>query len=236
MFFVHATVEAKWFTMNSSQWNVRGDNSLWFCVSLSMQYFVHFFVIYSFWFHRESALLCQFATCNVRRWHLSRFQDWYWMYTFSQLVSRYKTEKEHEIQTLCISWCKDSNSSHADAKNVATVFWGVSQWTTCKQTDHPFVFASEPSEEVFRIDNRLCHQNSTFIWLLSSIQLNQKSIENWSVRPMWTIYALSEILILSIIWTVSSAETQVAVSDRNTCVLNGTAVYCWGDGMFVILF
>ena len=53
---------------------------------------------------------------------------------------------------------------------------------------------------------------------------------------MWTIYALSEILILSIILAVLSAETQVAVSYRNTCVLNGTAVYCWGDGIFVILF
>ena len=45
LFFVRATGEGKWFTMNSFHWNVRGDNSLWFCVPLSNTLYVHFFVL-----------------------------------------------------------------------------------------------------------------------------------------------------------------------------------------------
>ena len=99
-------------------------------------------------------------------------------------VSPYKMPKWRKntecrrFAIVCISSRNDSDSSHADAKNLTADFRGVSQRSISKRTDHPVVFASESSKEVFGIDNKLCHQNSTvsvsnvdYLWFIGDIDI-----------------------------------------------------------------
>ena len=52
-------------------------------------------------------------------------------------------------------------------------------------------------------------------------------------RAMWSISVLPGMLSFITLFNISNGESQVAVSFRGTCVLSGTNVSCWGDGMFV---
>ena len=49
---------------------------------------------------------------------------------------------------------------------------------------------------------------------------------------MWSIHVISGMLLLITFFNTLHGTNQVAVSVHNTCVLSGTNVSCWGDGMF----
>ena len=52
---------------------------------------------------------------------------------------------------------------------------------------------------------------------------------------MFNIDILSGMLAFFILWAVTKGANQVSVSPFNTCVLTGTNVSCWGQGIFFTL-